>query len=85
MKSKILLRLFLMSNISFFSGALYAVPYDDLIVKHSYNQGLDPNLVRSVIYRESAFNPNARSNKNAPHLLPSRKPGESPDDAVPSK
>ncbi len=69
MKSKILLRLFLVSNISFFSGALYAAPYDDLIVKHSYDQGLDPNLVRSVIYRESAFNPNARSNKNAQGLM----------------
>lgn len=43
--------------------------YDDLIVKHSAMLNLDANLVRSVIYRESAFNPNARSHKNAQGLM----------------
>ncbi|RCT89655.1 lytic transglycosylase domain-containing protein [Acinetobacter baumannii] len=69
MKSKTLLRLFLAASISVFSAALYANPYDTLIVKYSYEQGIDPNLTRSVIYRESAFNPNARSNKNAQGLM----------------
>lgn len=69
MKSRLSLRLFLAANISIFSVASYAAPYDDLIIKHSYEQGLDPNLVRSVIYRESAFNPNARSYKDAQGLM----------------
>lgn len=43
--------------------------YEDLIIKHSNLMNLDSNLVRSVIYRESAFNPNARSHKNAQGLM----------------
>lgn len=69
MKTKSLIFLILTAVVSVFSTALYAAPYDDLIVKHSYEQGLDPNLVRSVIYRESHFNPNARSKKNAQGLM----------------
>lgn len=65
MKTKSLIFLILTAVVSIFSTALYAAPYDDLIVKYSYEHGLDPNLVRSVIYRESHFNPNARSKKSA--------------------
>lgn len=56
---------------AFFSQYCFAANniYDDLIVKHSAQLNLDANLVRSVIYRESAFNPNARSHKNAQGLM----------------
>lgn len=43
--------------------------YSDLIIKYSSMQNLDVNLVRSIIYNESEFNPNARSNKNAQGLM----------------
>ena len=43
--------------------------HDGLVVKHSKIQGLDPNLVRAVIFRESRGNPNAISNKNARGLM----------------
>lgn len=43
--------------------------YDDLITKYSSLEGLDPNLVKSVIYRESAFNKNALSPKGAQGLM----------------
>lgn len=47
----------------------YAVPYEDLIRKHSLENGIDPNLTIAVITRESAFKPNARSSKNAQGLM----------------
>lgn len=64
-------------KLSFFIGSLLfsqcclaaKPPYDDLIVKYSAQLNLDANLVRSVIYRESAFNPNAKSHKNAQGLM----------------
>lgn len=66
---KTLLSFFIGSSL--FSQYCFAAnnTYDDLIVKHSAELNLDANLVRSVIYRESAFNPNARSHKNAQGLM----------------
>lgn len=46
-----------------------ASPFDDLINKHAQLTGLDPNLVKAVITRESNFNPNARSPKDARGLM----------------
>ena len=39
--------------------------YDDVIERHSRMNGIDPNLVRAVIYVESAGNPKAVSSKGA--------------------
>lgn len=46
-----------------------ASPFDDLINKHAQLTGLDPKLVKAVITRESNFNPNARSPKDARGLM----------------
>ncbi|HVF90304.1 MAG TPA: lytic transglycosylase domain-containing protein [Blastocatellia bacterium] len=43
--------------------------YDDLIVKTAGKYGLDPALVKSIIYEESFFNPRARSSQNAVGLM----------------
>lgn len=48
---------------------IYASPYSDLIQKHAVANGLDPNLVTAIMARESAFKPNARSNKDARGLM----------------
>jgi soluble lytic murein transglycosylase-like protein len=46
-----------------------AMQYDRLIEENSAAQGVSPHLVRAVIQQESAFNPNARSNKGAMGLM----------------
>ena len=46
-----------------------ASPFDDLINKHAQINGLDPNLVKAIMTRESGFNPNARSPKDARGLM----------------
>jgi soluble lytic murein transglycosylase len=43
--------------------------YDDLIVETAGKYGLDPALVKSIIYEESFFNPRARSSQNAVGLM----------------
>ncbi|MBI5883247.1 MAG: lytic transglycosylase domain-containing protein [Elusimicrobia bacterium] len=43
--------------------------YDDLILKHSKLQGLDPRLVKSIIAAESEFSPKAVSPKGAAGLM----------------
>jgi soluble lytic murein transglycosylase-like protein len=43
--------------------------YDELIVAHSQEQGVRPDLVRAVMQVESAFNPMARSVKGALGLM----------------
>nr|WP_228719234.1 MULTISPECIES: lytic transglycosylase domain-containing protein [Acinetobacter calcoaceticus/baumannii complex] len=55
--------------LSVFSINVYAVPYEELIQKHSLANGIDPNLTIAVITRESAFKPTARSHKNAQGLM----------------
>jgi soluble lytic murein transglycosylase-like protein len=46
-----------------------AMQYDRLIEENAAAQGVSPHLVRAVIQQESAFNPNARSNKGAIGLM----------------
>ncbi|HEE5902762.1 lytic transglycosylase domain-containing protein [Acinetobacter baumannii] len=48
---------------------VYASPYEELINKHSIENGVDPKLTTAVMARESNFNPNARSSKNALGLM----------------
>jgi soluble lytic murein transglycosylase-like protein len=44
-------------------------PFEDLILEHSREQGVRPELVRAVMQVESAFNPRARSPKGALGLM----------------
>jgi len=44
-------------------------PYEDLIVEHSRDQNVRPELVKAVMQVESAFNPFARSPKGALGLM----------------
>jgi soluble lytic murein transglycosylase-like protein len=44
-------------------------PFEDLILSHSREQGVRPELVRAVMQVESAFNPRARSPKGALGLM----------------
>jgi hypothetical protein len=44
-------------------------PYEDLILEHSRDQGVRPELVKAVMQVESAFNPFARSPKGALGLM----------------
>jgi len=46
-----------------------AAQYDALIQENAAAHGVNPHLVRAVIQQESAFNPNARSNKGAMGLM----------------
>ena len=43
--------------------------YDALIVETAGKYGLDPALVKSIIYEESFFNPRAKSSQNAVGLM----------------
>jgi soluble lytic murein transglycosylase-like protein len=43
--------------------------WDDVIVEHSREQGVRPDLVRAVVQVESAYNPNAVSPKGAQGLM----------------
>ncbi len=46
-----------------------AAAFEPLIAEHSAINGVNPDLVRAVIQAESAFNPQARSNKGAMGLM----------------
>ncbi len=43
--------------------------FDDLFEKHGTENGVDPDLLRSMTRQESSFNPKARSHKNAQGLM----------------
>ncbi len=47
----------------------YPLAYEHLIVGHARNYELDPALVAAVIYRESKFDPSARSRSGAIGLM----------------
>ncbi|MBL8148909.1 MAG: lytic transglycosylase domain-containing protein [Blastocatellia bacterium] len=47
----------------------YIHRFDQLIVKVSHKYGLDPLLIRSVVYEESHFDPEARSSAGAIGLM----------------
>ncbi|MBZ5695840.1 MAG: transglycosylase SLT domain-containing protein [Acidobacteriia bacterium] len=47
----------------------YALPFESSIRKWSARQGLDPMIVAGLIHQESAFEPEARSGKNAIGLM----------------
>jgi soluble lytic murein transglycosylase-like protein len=46
-----------------------AAEFESLIVQHATANDVSPDLVRAVIQAESAFNPNARSQKGAMGLM----------------
>ena len=47
----------------------YPAPHQDLVTRESASLGLDPNLVSSLIYHESRWDPNARSSAGARGLM----------------
>lgn len=47
----------------------YPLKYDHIVVGHARNYDLDPALLAAVIYRESKFDPNARSSSGAIGLM----------------
>ncbi len=47
----------------------YPLAYEHLIVGHARNYDLDPALLAAVIYRESKFDPSARSRSGAIGLM----------------
>jgi hypothetical protein len=49
-------------------------PYDDLIMEAATTYGLDPELIRSIVQVESAFNPRAVSRAGAKGLMQLRPP-----------
>jgi soluble lytic murein transglycosylase len=47
----------------------YPLPYEHIVVGHARNYDLDPALLAAVIYRESKFDPDARSESGAIGLM----------------
>ena len=47
----------------------YPLAYENLIAGHAQNYDLDPALLAAVIYRESKFDPDARSSSGAIGLM----------------
>ncbi|HYP29170.1 MAG TPA: lytic transglycosylase domain-containing protein [Blastocatellia bacterium] len=67
---RILILLILLGSLGSFGAWYYWTHrYDGLIVETAAKYGLDPALVKSIIYEESFFNPRARSSQNAVGLM----------------
>jgi soluble lytic murein transglycosylase len=47
----------------------YPLRYEQIVVGHAENYGLEPQLVAAVIYQESKFDPNAESDSGAVGLM----------------
>jgi soluble lytic murein transglycosylase len=47
----------------------YPLPYEHIVVGHARNYDLDPALLSAVIYRESKFDPKAKSSSGAIGLM----------------
>lgn len=54
---------------SWYARMRYPLEYDHIVVGHAKNYDLDPALLAAVIYRESKFDPNARSSSGAIGLM----------------
>jgi peptidoglycan lytic transglycosylase len=52
-----------------YSRIRYPLAYESIIRGHAKNYDLDPALLAAVIYRESKFDPNARSSSGAIGLM----------------
>ncbi len=57
------------STVNWNSTRLYLTEFSSSITEAATLNGVDPALVRALIHAESAFNPNARSNKGAMGLM----------------
>ncbi|HYM62776.1 MAG TPA: lytic transglycosylase domain-containing protein, partial [Thermoanaerobaculia bacterium] len=53
----------------YFIRMYYPTRYEDLVVKYSKRNGVDPFIVMGLILQESAFNPRARSGAGATGLM----------------
>jgi soluble lytic murein transglycosylase len=63
---------------SWYARLRYPLQYDSIVVGHARNYDLDPALLAAVIYRESKFDPKAKSKSGAiglMQLLPSTAKG----------
>jgi peptidoglycan lytic transglycosylase len=54
---------------SWYARMRYPLEYEHIVAGHARNYDLDPALLAAVIYRESKFDPNARSSSGAIGLM----------------
>jgi soluble lytic murein transglycosylase len=57
------------SKPSWYARIRYPLAYEEIIRGHARNYELDPALIAAVIYRESKFDPDARSSSGAVGLM----------------
>lgn len=57
------------SNPAWYARLRYPLEYRQIVVGHARNYRLDPALLAAVIYRESKFDPDARSSSGAVGLM----------------
>jgi soluble lytic murein transglycosylase len=57
------------TNPGWYERLRYPLSYEHIVVGHAENYDLDPALLAAVIYRESKFNPRARSGSGAMGLM----------------
>ncbi len=60
---------FIWTGVNMLYKAMYPTEYEDMVVKYSEQNGLEPTLVFAVIRCESSFNENAKSHKDAHGLM----------------